>query len=118
MKYLVKSPIDHDQVRHEPGAEVELTDEQAAPLVSASVVEAIAETNSYPPKTSTAGPEDLQKDASVVEAALVDGALEEPETSAAETVIAEEQTAPLADTEEVVAAPQPQENKGNKGKGK
>lgn len=38
MKYAVKSPLDHDQLRHEPGAEVELTEEQAAPLLAAGVV--------------------------------------------------------------------------------
>lgn len=42
--YLVKSPLDHDQKRYKPDEEVELTEEQAAPLVAAGVVaEAVAE---------------------------------------------------------------------------
>lgn len=35
--YTVTSPLDHDQVRYEVGAEVQLTDAQAAPLLGFAV---------------------------------------------------------------------------------
>lgn len=41
--YIVQSPLDHDQKRYMPGSTVELTEEQAAPLLAAAVVEAATE---------------------------------------------------------------------------
>jgi len=37
-KYQVKTPLEHDQRRYEPGAEVELPEDQAAPLLVVGVV--------------------------------------------------------------------------------
>jgi hypothetical protein len=39
-KYLVNEPLNHDQKEFQPGEEVELTDEQAAPLLLVNVVTA------------------------------------------------------------------------------
>lgn len=50
-KYIVLSPLEHDQKRYEPGKMAELTDEQAEPLLALNVVSpSVAEKSS----TSTA----------------------------------------------------------------
>lgn len=46
--YRVKTPLEHDGARYETGAAVELTEEQAAPLLAAGAVEPLPEQEAAP----------------------------------------------------------------------